>query len=1042
MNKNDVTVAVLAGTVGVFAIGNYGLGFAQWTVHWWADTAWTLASLLTGLRCLQTAKHQHEPYRRAWILFGAACLSWFLGMLYWDYQELVRRTVTPFPAWSDVGFMLFAPLCMAGMVSYRAEAPTAQVTLKQICNLGIIVSAIAIAAPVILSTALRTSSESRLYLATAVTYPVLYLAVLVFGVVCLWLYVWGENRRVFALLLAGVGVHAMTDTLYASALLGRTYEAGNYLDVYWIVGFALIYAAAVHQGTMHAARSVQGRDDEFRRVSELENLVSAAALVVVATVLYLFRQNLRGDIATHAFVFSLVGIAFVGIKEWWGNRVERNLQGNLSSSLKALEQNEARLAGILEIAPEGIISVDAEQRIVLFNKGAESIFGYSERETLGQPLDLLIPARFQAAHRHHVDAFAAGPTTSRRMDERREISARRKDGTEFPAEASLSRLALGRDTFFTVVLRDVTERRRAAERLQHRLELEQTLSAISSRFVNLPSEKTRDGINDALRKIGAFSRVDRSYVCLFSEDNAEAGHAYEWCAEGGAPQRERFNDGSMERFPWLMANIRKADIVHIPTPASLPSEAASEQRALQDAGVRSVLFVPMKHAQSVIGFLGFESVTDEKTWTDEDINLLKVVGEMLTNVLLRRQAEQTLAEQAIRDPLTNLYNRRYFNSRLRESITLAEQKGHCLAVLACDLDHFKYLNDTHGHQAGDRVLQEVAKRINESIRGADSAYRWGGDEITVLLSNTSKEGVLVAAQRIRDSVGKLNAASAGALDISIGIALYPEHGRTADDLVRLADRALYIAKKGGDKVHIGEEEYHLTDDTIRVVFQAVQDLRLNETVGFEALSRDAQGTLGILELFKKYQAIGLLDDLKRLCFRSQIKAAQTVGLKKVFINVDFKLLGVLQPSVVPTGLDVVLEISEGEALHDVESHLAIAKRWREYGYKFAIDDFGAGFVSLPFIARLIPEHIKLDRSTILQAVESTRFRRILKDLLLGLRNCSTDGIIAEGIETVQELEVVRELGLYLVQGYLVGKPEALTSPATGDPPHRSGKRAA
>ncbi len=1041
-HKNTLTLIALAGVVAAFATGNYGLGFSQWTVHWWADMAWTLASLLAGWKCLQTAKHQQGPFRKAWILFGAACLSWFLGMLYWDYQELVLRKVTPFPAFSDVGFMLFAPLCMAGMLSYRAKAPTAQVTLKQICNLGIIVSAIAIAAPVILSAAMRPPPESRLYLAAAVTYPVLYLAALVFGVVCLWLYVWGENRKVFSLLLAGVAVHAMTNTLYASALLGRTYEAGNYLDVYWIVGFALIYAAAVHQGTMSAARSTQGRDEEFPRGSELENLVSAAALVVVATVLYVFRQNLRGDLVTHVFVFSVVGIAFVGVKEWWGDRVERNLQDNLSSSLKALAQNEARLAGILEIAPEGIISVDAGQRIVLFNKGAESIFGYSEREALGQPIDLLIPARFQAAHRNHVDAFAAAPTTSRRMDERREISARRKDGTEFPAEASLSKLALGHDTFFTVVLRDVTERRRAAERLQHRLELEQTISAISARFVNLPSEKAHDGINDALRKIGAFSRVDRSYVCLFSEDRAEAGQTYGWCADGTEPQRERFNDGPMERFPWLMNNIQKADIVYIPARASLPSEAASEQHALHEAGVRSALFVPMMHAQSAIGFLGLESVADEKTWTEEDINLLKVVGEMLTNVFLRRQAEQTLAEQAIRDPLTNLYNRRYFNHRLQESLALAEQKGHCLAVLACDLDHFKHLNDTQGHQAGDRVLEEVAKRINESIRGADSAFRWGGDEITVLLSNTSKEGVSVAAQRIRESVGKLKATADGTLDISIGVALYPEHGRTADDLVRLADRALYIAKKGGDKIHIGEEEYHLKDDTIRVVFQPVQDLRLNEPVGFEALSRDAQGKLSILELFKKYQAIGLLDDLKSLCFTSQIKAAQTVGLKKVFINVDFKLLGALQPSVVPTGLDVVLEISEGEALHDVENHLAIAERWREYGYQFAIDDFGAGFVSLPFIARLIPEHIKLDRSTILQAVESNRFRRILKDLLLGLRNCSTDGIIAEGIETTQELEVVRGLGIYLVQGYLLGKPEALKPLATVDPPQRFGENAA
>lgn len=1027
--RNNLTLIALAAFVAVFAFGNYGLGFEQWKIHWWADMAWTMASLLTGWKCLQTAKHARGQYKKAWRFFGAACLAWFLGMLYWDYQELIQHEVTPFPAFSDVGFLLFAPLFMVGILSYRAEAPTAPITLKQLCNLGIILSAISIAVPVILIGSLKASTESRLYLAAALAYPMLYLTALLFGLTYLWLSVWGVHRKVFSLILAGVATHAATDTLYASSLLGHAYEAGHYLDVYWIVGFALIYAAAAKQGELgadHAPASAWDRNP--RRSRELENFVSAAMLIMVTTVLYLFADNLQGAIVNYLFPMGVIGMGLIGIKEWWSYRVERTLHGELLSSLKALEQNKTRLAGILEIAPEGIISVDAAQRIVLFNKGAESIFGYSEREALGQSLDILIPARFQTAHRGHLDDFTASPTSSRRMDERREIYGRRKDGTEFPAEASLSKLALGNDTFFTVVLRDVTERRRVAEALHHRLELERMVSSISAHFVNLQAERVNDGINEALQTIGAFSGVDRSRVVLFSEDHAKASTAYEWSAEGIEPQIERLTDVPTAMFPWLMNTITRGDIIHIPCIADLPPEAAAEKAALQRAGVRSLLCVPMVYAQSVIGFLGFDSVRHIKAWKDEDMSLLKVVGEMLTNVFMRRQAEQTLEEQAIRDPLTNLYNRRYFNLRIQEEIVRAEQKGHCLAVLVCDLDHFKDLNDTQGHQAGDQILKEVAKSINASIRGADSAFRWGGDEMTVLLSNTSKDGVLIAAQRIREGVGRLKGVPDSQLDISIGIALYPEHGRSADELIRLADRALYIAKKGGDKVHIGEEEYHLRDDTIKVVFQPVMDLRLNEAVGFEALSRDAQGKLGILDLFKKYQVIGLLDDLKYLCFTTQIRTAQTIGIKKVFINVDFKLLGKLQPSSVPTGLDIVLEISEGEAVHDVENHLAIAKRWREYGYKFAIDDFGAGFISLPFIARLIPEHIKLDRSTILQAVESSRFRRILKDLLLGLRNCSTDGLIAEGIELPQELEVVKELGIYLVQGYLLGKPEEIRPP--------------
>jgi EAL domain-containing protein (putative c-di-GMP-specific phosphodiesterase class I) len=124
-------------------------------------------------------------------------------------------------------------------------------------------------------------------------------------------------------------------------------------------------------------------------------------------------------------------------------------------------------------------------------------------------------------------------------------------------------------------------------------------------------------------------------------------------------------------------------------------------------------------------------------------------------------------------------------------------------------------------------------------------------------------------------------------------------------------------------------------------------------------------------------------------------------------------------------MEVILEISEVEALHDVENHLTVVRKWREQGFKFAIDDFGAGFISLPFIARAMPDYIKLDRSTILQAVSSEKFRKFSKDLVKALGNYTTDGIIAEGIETKKELQVVQELGISMAQGFLLGRPQEL-----------------
>ncbi len=396
-------------------------------------------------------------------------------------------------------------------------------------------------------------------------------------------------------------------------------------------------------------------------------------------------------------------------------------------------------------------------------------------------------------------------------------------------------------------------------------------------------------------------------------------------------------------------------------------------------------------------------------------------------------AEEALAELAIRDSLTDLYNRRYFDYRIQEEMARADRNQQPLAILLCDLDHFKAINDNCGHQAGDEMLKAVARSIQDSTRGTDLVFRWGGDEILIVLGETTHEGLLIAARRIRKGVRQIAEQSHLELDISIGIAIYPEHGRTVDELIRIADLALYIAKQGGAKVHIGDGEYYLDEHSIKVVFQPVVDVRSNQVIGHEALSRDPEGNLNIQDLFKRYRGLGKLNELKQICFKLQLKRAQAVGLQKVFINVDFALLTQLESIPKPSGMEVILEISELEALHNIEDPLKIARKWQEMGYKFAIDDFGAGFISLPFIAQLVPEYIKVDRSTILHALSSDMFREFLKDIVLSLKKYTTEGFIAEGIEAVaegveteKELLVVREMGIHLAQGFSLGRPKELT----------------
>ncbi len=389
-----------------------------------------------------------------------------------------------------------------------------------------------------------------------------------------------------------------------------------------------------------------------------------------------------------------------------------------------------------------------------------------------------------------------------------------------------------------------------------------------------------------------------------------------------------------------------------------------------------------------------------------------------------RKVRRLFQTQALKDPLTGLLNRQSFEGRFDEAAARAQREDRLFAVILCDLDHFKEINDSHGHQVGDEVLQMVAKSILEATRGSDLVFRWGGDEFLVLVGITAREGALIAARRIGSGVRAIADSLELSLDLSIGIAFYPEHSTEARKLIRLADKALYIAKKGGDGVHVGEEEYELSERSVDMVFQPVVKIGTRDVMGYEALSRDPKGKEDITRVFKRYSAVGQLAELKRIIFRHQVRAAGEHRLNKVFINIDFVTLKTVAPFAKPENVEVVLEISEAESLYDVEDHLATAESWRAKGYKFAIDDFGAGFMSLPFIARLVPEYIKVDRSTIVEASGSGQFSSFLRDLVNAMRNYSTDGIIAEGVETQEELEAVKKVGVDQVQGFLTGRPAA------------------
>jgi PAS domain S-box-containing protein len=191
---------------------------------------------------------------------------------------------------------------------------------------------------------------------------------------------------------------------------------------------------------------------------------------------------------------------------------------------------------------------------------------------------------------------------------------------------------------------DIGECRQAEDALRHRIDMEKVVTGISNRFINLTSDQIDPEINEALKMIGEFAAVDRSYVFQFSDPLAKMDNTHEWCADGIESQIENLQGLSAQTFPWWMKKLRRFENIHIPRVSDLPPEARAERDILRSQAIQSLAVVPMAYGGSLVGFLGFDSVRDEKTWTPEDIALLRMVGEIFVNALERKRSEETLRE--------------------------------------------------------------------------------------------------------------------------------------------------------------------------------------------------------------------------------------------------------------------------------------------------------------------------------------------------------------------------------------------------------------
>ncbi|MCH8615035.1 EAL domain-containing protein [Sphingomonas sp. SM33] len=420
-----------------------------------------------------------------------------------------------------------------------------------------------------------------------------------------------------------------------------------------------------------------------------------------------------------------------------------------------------------------------------------------------------------------------------------------------------------------------------------------------------------------------------------------------------------------------------------------------------------------------------------------------------------RQSEVELDRLARQDSLTGLANREALRRALDDALLGAARRKHLCSVFLLDLDRFKAVNDTLGHPAGDTLLRLVSLRLRDEVGKMGRVGRLGGDEFQVVLPSTSsKEDLAKLAQGIIDNLSRPYTINGTAVSIgaSVGIVTSDYDDRTSDDLMRDADLALYAAKAAGKgcfrffapEMHEAARERQrmesdlrvaLEKGQLRVVFQPCVDASTEAVTGFEALIRwdhPEHGPVSPAQFIPLAEEIGLINEIGEWVLRTAcVEAAKWPHNISVAVNlspVQFKshaLPSTVRAILAEADLDATrleLEITEGVLLNNDQHVHDMIHALKAIGVKLALDDFGTGYSSLSYLLRVPFDKIKIDQSFVRGASDPASRNAVLIRAMVGLASDLKMQTTAEGVETQEELMLVRSLGCSLVQGYFFGKP--------------------
>ncbi len=471
---------------------------------------------------------------------------------------------------------------------------------------------------------------------------------------------------------------------------------------------------------------------------------------------------------------------------------------------------------------------------------------------------------------------------------------------------------------------------------------------------------------------------------------------------------------------------------------------------LQD---RFVLRPLHKLARAVTGIAhGDFNVQLPKHSNDEVGQLIKAFDGMR---VMRNSAENALEKLAYFDMLTRLPNRMMFKNHLTSALTNVKQSNHHLSLMFIDLDRFKVINDTLGHEVGDLLLVEAAERLEKCIRPGDLVARLGGDEFTIVVDENSKHsGSRIISERIIEAFKKpfVFGGQKQVISPSIGISMYPEHAADYGTMMQYADTAMYQAKEKGGNCYLyyspemGDKLTHhmnieaglrraLEEEEFVLHYQPKVEISTGKIVGMEALIRWMDPEKGMVspdDFIPLAEETGLIIPIGEWVLRKACEQYLEWGIADIEIAInlsashlyDPSLLIMLQTIFQETGFPpgrLEIEITENAIMRNVQQTITILEQIKSLGVKVAIDDFGTGYSSLSYLKRFAIDTIKIDRSFVSGIPHNADEVAITSATVVMAQNLKRR-VIAEGIETEEQAAFLNQLGCEMGQGYYYSRP--------------------